>query len=106
MSRVTNLIVAFSTLEDEAKVIDRMRDYNDGKFIIVSVIDEKLPSDWYGGTKRLECSLLIGAYNYLDLEGFLLFLRSEINWEAIDLVQLFVKEQDNMKFKLINLIDE
>lgn len=105
MSRITNLIIAMSTLEDESRVIDEMKTYKDG-FFIVSVKDEKLPLDWYGGSKRLECNVLIGAYNYLDIESFILFLRNEVKWEAADLVQLFVKEQDDMKFKLINLVDE
>jgi len=75
-------------------------------FNIVSVNDEKLPISWYGGTKNLECVILIGAYNYLDLEEFILFLKNAVKWEAIDLVQLFVKQQEDMRFKLIDLVPE
>lgn len=107
MSSVTNLIITFSTLEDEEQVIGKMKAFyksGDG-FSIASVKDERLPQPWYGGTRRLECNILIGAYNYLDLEAFLAFLREEVNWEAPDLVQLFVKEQADMKFRLIDLTD-
>lgn len=108
MGHVTNLIIIFSTLESEDVVISKMSNYivNGNNFNILSVDDESMPQDWYGGTKRLECNVLIGAYNYLDLESFLTFLRTEINWEAPDLVQVFVKEQNDMKFRLIDLIHE
>lgn len=108
MSRVTNLILTCSSLEDESKIIAEMKEFIKGDigFYIVSVKDNNLPRDWYGGTKRLECNVLIGAYNYLDLESFLVFLRTNVSWEAADLVQLFVKEQEDMKFRLINLIEE
>jgi hypothetical protein len=106
MSNVTNLVITFSSLEDEEQVITDMKAFyktEDG-FSISSVKDKRLPQPWYGGTRRLECNILIGAYNYLDLEAFLVFLREQVNWEAPDLVQLFVKEQEDMKFRLIDLI--
>jgi len=102
-----NLIITFSTLEDEQKIIQQISSYiPDTGFNITSVNDVRLPPDWYGGTKRLECYILIGAYNYLDLAEFISFLRKEVNWEAADLVQLFVKEQEAMRFKLIDLIPQ
>ncbi len=102
MSSVTNLIITFSILEDEEQIIKQISAYADG-FNIVSVKDDKLPLDWYGGTKRLECNVLVGAYNHLDLEQFLNFLRQNVNWYAGDLVQLIIKEQEELKFKLIDL---
>ncbi|MBO9154087.1 hypothetical protein ACFOTA_17855 [Chitinophaga sp. GCM10012297] len=106
MSRVTNLLIIFSTLENENNIIAEMSNYiiNGNNFNILSINDERMPQDWYGGTKRLECNVLIGAYNYLDLGPFLAFLRTEVSWEAADLVQVFVKEQNDMKFRLIDLI--
>ncbi|NIG55392.1 hypothetical protein [Chitinophaga sp. Cy-1792] len=105
MSRVTNLILTFSTLEDVNEIIPEISQYEPG-FYIVSVEDNKLQKDWYGGTKRLECNILIGAYNGLDLAAFLLFLREKVDWYAADLVQLIVKEEDDFKFKLIDLVPE
>jgi hypothetical protein len=108
MSQVTNLIITFSTLEDHCLIIESMKQYrtNADNFYIVSVEDEDLPTRWYGGTRVLECNILLGAYNYLDLETFIAFLRNDVKWKAPDLVQLFVKEQEDMKFRLIDLIDE
>ncbi|OMP74892.1 hypothetical protein [[Flexibacter] sp. ATCC 35208] len=104
MSKVTNLIITFSTLEDEQLVIEQIKLFDQELgFNIVSVNDERLPNVWYGGTRRLECCILIGAYNNLDLEKFILFLATKVEWEAADLVQLLVKEQEDMKFKLIDL---
>lgn len=107
MGRVTNLIMTFSNLEDVEQIIHEMRAFykTEAGFYITSVKDKSLPQPWYGGTKYLECNILIGAYNYLDLEAFLMFLRKEVNWEAPDLVQLFVKEQEDMTFRLIDLIE-
>jgi hypothetical protein len=105
MSQVTNLIIAFSTLEDVEMVITEMAKYkvHGNEFHIVSVEDNQLPSRWYGGSKFLECNILIGAYNYLDIEDFLKFLRNDISWDAPDLVQLFVKEHSDFKFRLLEL---
>ncbi|MBV7530995.1 hypothetical protein [Chitinophaga sp. sic0106] len=105
MSNVTNLIITSSTLEDEYQIIQAIKGFTK-EFNIVSVNDDKLPISWYGGTKNLECVILIGAYDYLDLERFILFLQNSVKWEAIDLVQMFVKQQEDMKFKLINLVPE
>ena len=107
MSEVTNLIITFSTLEDEERVIAEMKGFvkGDAGFHIVSVNDVRLPQNWYGGTKCLECNILIGAYKYLDLQLFLGFLRNNVKWEAPDLVQLIVKEEHDMKFRLIDLIE-
>lgn len=105
MSQVTNLVIIFSTLEEVDLVITEMAKYkiNGNDFHIVSVEDSQLPSRWYGGTKFLECNILIGAYKNLDIEDFLGFLRKEISWDAPDLVQLFVKEHNDFKFRLLEL---
>lgn len=108
MSKVTNLIITCSSLDDGKDIIAVIEAFGKdrGGFSIPSVLDERLPQPWYGGTKYLECNILIGAYNHLDLEAFILFLREQVNWEAPDLVQLLVKEDEDLKFRLIDLINE
>jgi len=105
MSIVTNLIICCSLLEDKDKITDEFEKYthNGHPFGIVSVTNEKLPKDWYGGEKNLECIVFIGAYNHLDLDCFLGFMKTEMSWEAPDLVQIIVKEENDIKFRLIDL---
>ena len=101
MSLVTNTILTFSILEYEK---DRINDVN--KFFeesgFVSCDDESLPIGWYGGTKMLETNVAIGAFNYLELEEFIEHLRN-IKWEEPQNVQIIVKEQNDEKFRLLDL---
>ncbi|MEO6134250.1 MAG: hypothetical protein ABIP35_03790 [Ginsengibacter sp.] len=106
MSVVTNLIICFSLLENEEKIVNEFKGYthNGHPFVIKSVSDEKLPKGWYGGEKYLECIILIGAYNNLNLDILIEYMETEIKWQAPDLVQVLAKEENDMKFKLIELI--
>ena len=105
MSVVTNLIITTSTLEDTEYLRGQLRNFfvNGNPFIIESVDSEDLPKAWYGGSKYLECNILIGAYNHLVLENLIDFLRTQIKWHMPEYVQLFVKEQDDFKFRIIDL---
>jgi hypothetical protein len=105
MSKVTNLIIATSLIEDIEYLKGKFKQHTTPGYSIdiVSVDDEKLPKGWYGGNKFLEVNLFIGAYNYFNLENFLMFCKQEINWEMPESVQIFVKEQDDLRFRIINL---
>lgn len=95
MSRVTNLILTFSTGEDETKCIVAVNnyEYRGLKMNLVSVDfnkDMENGTTWYGGTKFMEASIYMGAFNYLDIDDFIKYLRT-IAWENRNLVQLIVK---------------
>ena len=81
MSVVTNIIIAFSASENE---------------------DSKLQKGWYGGTKNLEVNIFIGAYNHLNLNDLIQHM-STIDWEEPEDVQVIVKEQNDDRFRIINL---
>jgi hypothetical protein len=68
----------------------------------VSVDDRKLPKGWYGGHKFIEGGIFIGAYNHLNLEEFIVFLRN-MRWDSPEDVRLFVKEQFDNVFKPVEL---
>jgi hypothetical protein len=72
---------------------------------LVSVHDDRLPHHWYGGGKALEAELAIGAENHLDLNAFIQHLRS-MEWAYNDLVQLVVKEDDDDRFRIIDVFPE
>lgn len=92
MSVVTNLILTMSTLDED--MLDQINAYpNEGKgFTIVSVRDSKLPRDWYGGSKRLETEVLIGAYNHFDLPPFVEYLKT-LPWEHPEEVSLGIRQR-------------
>lgn len=110
MSEVTNLIFTFSFAEDQVNRIKEVNFFhNNGRgFELVSADFYFKPNflskkrKWYGGTKNLECSLFIGAYNHLDVEGFIEHLR-DIEWEYPEEVQIILKKHDANLFEIINV---
>lgn len=96
MSVVTNviLITAVSDLNLDHLAIPGL----DG-FYLVSVDTPSLPRGWYGGSKMLECTVYIGAFNHLDLDAFLLWV-SRLPFEFPSRVQLLYKEEDDLIFTL------
>ena len=107
MSDVTNLLIAFSSGEDEEKIQQQLRQHtNNGRpFNVVSVDAPTLPAGWYAGSKFLETGLFIGAYNHLNLDELLTFLKT-MAWHEPEDVQLIVKQQWDSKFRLIDLFPE
>lgn len=59
---------------------------------------------WEGRGKALECNVYVGAYNRLELDDFVEHLRS-IEWNAPEFIQLFVKDQEDIEFRLIRIAD-
>ena len=47
----------------------------------------------------MECYVAIGAFNYLDVEGFMAAFYSA-PWDDPETVQLLIKEQEQDSFKL------
>lgn len=106
MSVVTNCILTFS-LEDEGRLADVNAYFtqasvrNDPGF--VGIDDERLPGGWYGGTKAFEVEVALGAFNYLDLDRLLAWLRERVAWERPEWVRLIVMEQDDDAFRMLTL---
>lgn len=103
MSVVTNLIFSFCICEDEeerAKEVNRY--FADSKPLVSVEYDE---SYWYGGTKALETPIYIGAFNYtcFDLDEFIHHVKS-IEWRYPEMVQIIVQEQDDDKFRIIEIV--
>lgn len=108
MSNVTNLIISFSIIEDEISRINEVNLFhNNGlNFEIKSanfeeekknVFGKESENRWYGGSKKLETPLYIGAFNNLDLRGLIKYCQ-KIEWIEPENVQIIVKEQDSDKF--------
>lgn len=106
MSRITNVIILLSASEDEIRIVNELSLFEYKKdvfFIIKSIEDKNLPNYWYGGSKGFEASVLIGAYNYLNILDLINYMKN-LEWEYIEDVQLLYKEEEDEIFKLISLI--
>lgn len=104
MSLVTNVILSFDTLEDEAA---RLADVNEAlarnstvsrgsRFFPRSECDHC--DGGVGGTKHLEHPTFIAAFNHLALAEFEAALRS-IGWEHPEHVQLLVCGQEDELYR-------
>lgn len=99
MSRVTNVIlIAHVGLKDgsdlEIESVNKMlreADENYGQFVEVS--------EHAGGTKRMECRVYLSAFNKLDTETILRAI-DQAPWRDKEMVQVFVKEQEEETFRL------
>lgn len=102
MSIVTNIMLAMDcgASEELIEIINDLIPQNG----FVSVDDEKLPQGWYGGSKYLEVSLFIGAFNYLNLNKLVAAMRL-IDYSEYDIsfVQLIVCGQHDDGFGIIDV---
>ena len=113
MSWVTNAILHYERWYSP-DFLEKVNTFFEGQVKgFVSVEDEQLPRHWYGGGKYLECELAIGAFNHLDVEGLVRHLCSLIGpYNAEDYLrdyeelQLIVLEQEQRRFRIINITDE
>lgn len=105
MSKVTSIILTTSLIENQEYLALNLGNYrvNGLPFNVKSIEDELLPQDWYGGSKRMGANIFIGAFNYLNIEELIEFLRTTIKWESPESVQLFVKEEGDLEFSVIQL---
>lgn len=105
MSVVTNLVLSLGFSDSSANIGEVNRFFDNSVRGLTGVHDPALPHGWYGGTKMLEARLFIGAFNHLDLSRFIKHLCA-IQWHEPECVQLFVKEQEDARFWLLNIEDE
>lgn len=107
MSWVTNTILHFGHLDGdyEMRAIERVNAFFNGFERVVSVEDVSLPQYWYGGSKNLECSLAIGAFNHLNIEALVEYLCNLCAANELDPVatQLILMDQEEDKFHVINM---
>jgi hypothetical protein len=103
MSVVTNAILHFSG--DPTTFLPKVNTFFEGRQRgFTSVDDPRLPRGWYGGSKMLECELALGAFNHLDLDALIRHLRAAAPHD--DDLQLMVMEQEEARFRLINVNEE
>lgn len=108
MSVVTDLILTAGPGEKEDSIISGLRNFevNGNPFVIVSINDRRLPEFWYGGSKGIGSCVFMGAYNHLDVERLINFLRFEMTWEDPEDVQLIIKNENEFRFKIIDIFPE
>lgn len=94
MSNITNLILSFCGSENHNEVDVFLNNYaNKGReFKLVSIDNPALQNGWHGGTKHMESTIYIGAYNNFDHIDFLTYLK-KFPWKYPEEVQLLIKCQ-------------
>jgi hypothetical protein len=103
MSVVTNIVLSFSIMEESRE--------HDTVYLNIEKINKWLDDNSFGdfgkdldevsgGRKHLETPLFAAAFNYFRLSDFVDFLHS-LDWVEPENVQIFVQEQDENKFKLV-----
>lgn len=106
MSTVTNIILSFSIIEDDRDV--------DGEnvYFFMDSINKWLSDNNFGSfgkeadspntQKCLETPIFTAAFNYFDLGGFVAFINL-LDWEERENVQIFVQEQEDDKFTIMEI---
>lgn len=103
MSKVTNIILSFSILENEEETIEEINKFFGGSVGLIWIDDKSLPDAWYGGGKGFEIIVLLGAFNYLDFDSFYNHLNSRVSWKDRACVQVFVAQHEENKFRILSL---
>lgn len=105
MSKVTNLILITSTMDDSEFTISSLEKFiiHGRPFNIKSIEDLTLPSGWYGGDKHMECNIFIGAYSSFPSNEFIDFISNKVDWYLRENVQVLIKEDADTKFRLIEI---
>lgn len=94
MSNVTNIMLSDDSL---GSMFSQQQTDIEGRLGLV-----KIPCDSVGGNKYLEDDLYLGAFNNLHLEEYIKSVK-DVCKDCIEDIQLFVKEQDDDKWKEIFL---
>ena len=97
MSKVTDVIL--TTLADESAAIAALNTKVAEKHECPVFSDMSYQNT--AGDKHMQCSVYLGAFNYLDMAEFTALLRS-LGWDAPEYVQLFAKEENEDTFQQID----
>lgn len=100
MSNVTNVILKHGIVSEETGSLTsrineffRQSRFSDVEYGFINLDEVQTHRKPYGGTKCLECEVLVGAFNHLDIRGLVEHLLT-IPWEEPEETQLFVQYQE------------
>jgi len=102
MSWVTNILLSYNIVEKQ--IGDHKSEH-----LNVKLINEEYEAfgtfkeigQYAGGKKHIETPLYAAAFNYFPIKEFMYFVFS-LNWECPDDVQIFIEDQEEDRFKLID----
>jgi hypothetical protein len=105
MSVITNIVLSIGLQDELRGRLAAVNAFFGNSRGLVSLDDSSLPADWTGGNKRVCAGVSVGAFNGMDLAAFLAHLRS-IRWDSPRKVQVFVMEEEDEQFRLINVMED
>ena len=96
MSYVTNIMICGLCASDHLEEINTWlkKNYVEKYGRNYEVVMKEI-GDYAGGNKKMETDILAGAFNYLDLEDFIKFLKN-IDWD--NETDLFIQDEDDDTF--------
>lgn len=105
MSNITDVVLNLGS-DDAAKVeeINAFLERSE-RTGFVPIAEETFPLSRLAGGKGFGGGLFVGGFNYLDITGLVWFL-SRMAFEEPECVQLFVQEEGDYCFRVINLFPE
>lgn len=95
MSHVTNVIMSFGPVNSDHEKFSIIQDINSFFGEKPGFVDV---GPYAGGSKSLECDVLMGAFNYLDQSAFINHTICIQNLWRIENVQIMMMEQDEAYF--------
>jgi hypothetical protein len=102
-------MLSFSISENAAA---RMKEVNSFRYGVLEMNlvsfdfdqDYQKRTAWYGGSKYWKGHLHVGAINYLPLDEFITHLKTVL-WNDTASVQLIIREEEEIRYKIIDLFD-
>ncbi|WBM75722.1 hypothetical protein [Saprospira grandis] len=109
----TSVILIFSILEEfseRQKEVSAFKLYTGRNIDLVCIHaqdDPNIDDTWYGGSKYMSQHILMGAYKSLEIDKFIAHLKTEVNWEEPEEVQLLVYDNrtGDEIYRLINIFE-
>lgn len=101
MSHVTYIIISGNFVDIEFEVDLHLRSFTKGMVPFIDVDSKKIAGD-----KNLDRSLLIGAFNYIDVDLFLKTIKAlphcveGFDYPDMDEIQIFIKNENDSLWKV------
>ena len=109
MSATTSVMLIFSVLEDFDLRYSEICNFKltTDNFLDLKPLTNNDRPVWYGGSKYMAQFILMGAYKSLEIDKFITHLKTEVNWEEPEEVQLLVYDErtGDEIYRLINIFE-
>ena len=104
MSTVNNVILSFRNTEEHEAIVDKINEHLCEKSPLAGVFKNRLGgNDNIGGSKYLEATWYVGAFNYLHMEELEQFVETQIEFKHPEDFQILSQNQEESKLSIWQL---